>query len=332
MDGTMPENGIIIETADLARLMPMHLCLSPDGTVAGYGPTLAKLAAGRLAPGQSFFDLFEVRRPDGIHDLAGLTARAGQRLHVQLRHPPGTGFRGVAVPLVGRGGVLLNLSFGIAVVDAVRDHDLTDADFAPTDLAMELLYLVEAKTAVMAELRDLNLRLEGAKTAAEEQALTDTLTGLCNRRGLDLALAQLVVRGAPFGLMHLDLDFFKAVNDTLGHAAGDHVLQEVAQVLRMQMRGGDTVARLGGDEFVIVLPGLVDAEKLGGIATRVIGQLTQPIPFDGRMCRISASIGMTVSTAYDPPLRPDRLASEADEALYEAKRNGRGCAVFRAPG
>ena len=86
----------------------------------------------------SFFSLFEVRRPAGVKDMARLTDRPGQKLHLRLRGAPGTAFRALAVPLAGQ-GVLLNLSFGVGLPDAVRDHALTDADFAPTDLAMELL-------------------------------------------------------------------------------------------------------------------------------------------------------------------------------------------------
>ncbi|MCA3447000.1 MAG: diguanylate cyclase [Rhodobacter sp.] len=328
MAAALQTDALLISADALCRMMPMHIRLSADGRIAGVGPTLAKLMSGQGVAGRPFFSLFEVRRPGGIGDLAALTRWVGQPMHLRLRLAPDTTLRGLAVRLADDNGLLLNLSFGSSVTDAVRAHDLTDSDFAPTDLAMELLYVVEAKTAVMKELRDLNHRLEGAKTAAEEQALTDTLTGLRNRRALDLAMAQVIVRNMPFGLMHMDLDYFKSVNDTLGHAAGDAVLREVGRILRGQTRDADTIARTGGDEFVILLPGLVDATVLWTIAGRIIAQLDQPILHEGRACRVSASIGMTVSTTYSQA-QPDRMMADADDALYEAKRAGRGRAVFR---
>ena len=150
------------------------------------------------------------------------------------------------------------------------DYALVSSDFAATDLAIEMLYLVEAKSAAMEASRKLNLRLQGAMIAAEEQAFTDTLTGLKNRRAMDHVLARLIEAGREFALMHIDLDFFKAVNDTLGHAAGDHVLQNVARIMVEETRSDDTVARVGGDEFVILFDGLTDRETLVRVAERII--------------------------------------------------------------
>lgn len=231
--------------AALSRLMPLFLCLDAAGRITALGPTLAKLLPHNTLIGQKSGDLFDLKRPSRRADLAAIQAVASARLHLAFRSDPAITFRGLAMPLQG-GGLMINLSFGIGVTEAVRRHGLTEADFAPTDLTVEMLYLAEAKSAVVGELRDLNLRLQGAKIAAEEQALTDTLTGLRNRRALDLALGELTRHGHTFGLMHIDLDFFKQVNDTLGHAAGDHVLRVVARILTAQTRSSDTVARVGG--------------------------------------------------------------------------------------
>ncbi len=328
MEETVP---ISLTPAMLDCLMPLNLRLDGGGRIVATGPTLAKLVPGNALIGVDLFAAFAVRRLAVIGSMAELYARMGEQLHLSLLGPGHSGvFHGLALPLAGGQGTLINLSFGSSVVDAVRGHGLTHADFAPTDLAIEMLYVVEAKSAMMGALLDLSLREYGSKVAAEEQAMTDPLTGLRNRRGLDLVLADLTRSGTPFGLMHLDLDFFKAVNDTLGHAAGDHVLCGVAAVLRAETRASETVARVGGDEFVIMLPGLADPAVLANIARRIIDRLTQPFEYEGQPCRISASIGVTVSTLYEKP-DPDRMLNDADEALYASKRAGRAQARFHVP-
>lgn len=306
--------------AVLDVLCPMHVILSGSGHVRHTGATLQKLCPGRRLAGMAVFDLFEIRRPRDLRTMDDLRRAAGSKLHLQLRDPPCTAFKGVVAPWGD--GAVINLSFGIAILDAVRDHALTSADFAATDMTVEMLYLVEAKSAAMEAGRKLNQRLEGARIAAEEQAFTDTLTGLKNRRALDHVLRRTGAAGRPFALLHLDLDYFKAVNDTLGHPAGDHVLQRVAAILVEETREKDTVARTGGDEFVLVLQGPADPGRVARIACRIIARLEQPIPYDGRVCRISGSIGISLSGSYDSP-DPGRMMADADLALYTSKRQGR---------
>lgn len=320
-----------VSSAALDRLMPLHLVLTKDGTIASHGPTLIRLIDGPGVMGRNFFDTFEVRRPAGLATMSDLLAHTGEKLNVTLRGAQRTvPFRGLAVPIGDGAGLLVNLSFGIGVIDAVRQYKLTEGDFASTDLAVEMLYLVEANAAAMGALRGLARRLEDDKLMAEAQALTDTLTGLRNRRALTQTLEGLVHARVPLGLMHIDLDYFKTVNDTLGHAAGDHVLRVVAQILQRETRSEDTAARVGGDEFVLVYPGMTDPARLEAVARRIIEQLSQPIDFEGRACRISASVGIAMSSQYDQP-DVARMHNDADEALYASKRDGRGRVRFHLP-
>jgi diguanylate cyclase (GGDEF)-like protein len=318
-----------LTAAALGRLMPLYLALSADGTITGAGVTLTKMFPQQTLIGQSLFDVFSLRRFGAITTMNGLRARVGQEISLS-RRDGGASLRGMAVPLSGGDGLLLNLSFGIGVIKAVRNFGLTNTDFAPTDHAIELLYLVEANAAVMGELARLNLGLKGAKSAAEARALTDTLTGLGNRRALDEAIDRIQELGRPFALLHLDLDFFKAVNDTHGHAAGDQVLVAVADVLRHAVRDGDVITRVGGDEFVLVLPNPPDDTTLLRIADRIITGLQVPIPFEGKQCLISGSIGIALSKGFKSGDLAQMQAA-ADAALYASKHAGRRRATLASP-
>ncbi|MBV7394122.1 GGDEF domain-containing protein [Mameliella sediminis] len=303
----------------LHLICPMHLVLEPTGHIRQAGPTLHKISPDRLE-GAHVLEVFEVFRPRAVTTMEQLLQTEGRKIRLRLRGGVKTQLYGILVG-DGQGGAVVNLSFGIHVMSAVRDYALTNSDFAATDLAMEMLYLVEAKSAAMDASRSLNTRLQGAMVAAEERAFTDTLTGLRNRRALDAILERFKRSGDPFSLMHIDLDFFKQVNDTLGHAAGDLVLRQVARVMTDVIRKDDTAVRVGGDEFLIVFGGLVQPQRLADIAENLIRRIEEPVSYEGQPCRISASIGISMSDGG--PCDPAELLEQADMALYASKRAGR---------
>lgn len=329
MDGTFPPDPLRLDCADLARLMPMFLWIDPDSTIRAAGPTLAKLWPAPLA-GLDFFRVFELRKPRGVVRARDLASLAGHRILLALRDGGSQALRGIAVRAGEGQGTFINLSFGLSVAEAVRTHRLSHADFAPTDLTVELLYLTEVKGAVMAELAALNTRLREAQARAEAQAMTDPLTGLANRRGFEIALAGMLAgarRGGGFALLHVDLDHFKVINDTFGHAAGDDILTGVATALRAELRGVDVTARVGGDEFMVLLAGVRDAQVVRDIAGRLIRHIETLVPVPGEAVRISASIGAAL-TPPDSEIGASDLLAEADLALYAAKRAGRGRCVL----
>lgn len=322
----MTAAAVAITPAALDRLLPLYARLDAGTVLRGLGPTLARLL-GAGALGQRLDAVFGLTHPARVRTAADLCHTTPLRL--VLHGPVATPFKGVAVPLAD-GGALLNLSFGYRLQDAVRDHRLSGSDFAPTDLANEYLYLVEANTAILSEARRASDRLRGARALALEQALTDPLTGLRNRRGLDRALARLAASGQPFGLIHIDLDHFKRINDTLGHAAGDRVLAEVAARLKRAVRDADGVARLGGDEFVVLLPGLRGRARAGRVARRLLRDLERPLPLLPPAAPLSASLGVALWDGAGPA-GAEALLLAADRALYRSKGTGRGRITVATP-
>jgi len=171
-----------------------------------------------------------------------------------------------------------------------------------------------------------------AHARIQHLSLHDPLTGLANRNKLARHLEQLLLRGSdapPLTLLLLDLDNFKPINDSLGHAAGDAVLQEVATRLRDTTRDVDLVARLGGDEFILVLNGMDNRTEVDRFCARLISLLQQPIVFDNQPLHIGASIGVAQSRTLG--FDAGELIRCADIALYQAKAEGKSTWRYFAP-
>ncbi|TIL29054.1 EAL domain-containing protein [Mesorhizobium sp.] len=170
-----------------------------------------------------------------------------------------------------------------------------------------------------------NAELESAKARIEHIALHDSLTGLPNRRYLDQVLEDYAANARRTGgyaaLLHIDLDRFKHINDTLGHAAGDAMLVHASTVLRSKVDGEGFVARIGGDEFIVLCAVHDDVEQLALLADRVISQMREPVYYQGHRCRFGVSVGIAVDNGKD--VEAKHLLVNADIALYRAKSRGR---------
>ncbi len=196
-----------------------------------------------------------------------------------------------------------------------------------------VIALIQARTTLLRrrqhELEDMvNVRtaeLRTIQSKLETLAYADPLTGLPNRRLFNDEMRHLAAQaqrgGGTFGLLLIDLDHFKAVNDTLGHDAGDALLVEAAQRLKLAVREADRVVRLGGDEFAVLLTGLVDEHTIGSICNRIVGSLAEPVVFGDVTMRISASVGAARFEVSQSGV--DGLYKAADLALYRAKEAGR---------
>jgi diguanylate cyclase (GGDEF)-like protein len=231
----------------------------------------------------SYDSQFRVRRPDG-----------------EIRH-----IRSVATRFVGDDGNprILGVNWDVTA-DVVLNEDLRRAT-----------QLTEAR----------NGELELARVRIEHNALHDSLTGLPNRRYLDEMLKRHAATGygdsGSMALLHIDLDRFKQINDTLGHAAGDAMLVHASAVLRDNCSSDDFVARIGGDEFVVLTTASAGDIQLGALAERIVAQMRRPVTYEGHECRFGVSIGIAADRAA--PLDARRLLINADIALYRAKARGR---------
>ncbi|KQZ95356.1 histidine kinase [Mesorhizobium sp. Root157] len=202
--------------------------------------------------------------------------------------------------------------------DGDETPKLVGADW---DVTADILLTRELESAKnLAEIR--NAELVEAQSRIEHDALHDSLTGLPNRRYLDSELKRTgSFESEQTAILHIDLDRFKQINDTLGHAAGDAMLIHAAAILKSAVRPADFVARIGGDEFVVLCRSGLDPNQLGMLADEIISQMRQPVNYHGHQCRFGVSIGIALEAA--DMADPRRLLVNADIALYRAKSMGR---------
>lgn len=195
-------------------------------------------------------------------------------------------------------------------------------------IALDVSEQFQKKDALMAAKNDAEAKraeLEAMHAMLQHNAMHDPLTGLQNRRALDEALERLAVEPQDplkrVTLLHIDLDRFKQINDTLGHAAGDAMLVHAANVLRKNTRKGDLVARIGGDEFVVLVQNKGTNKDIATLAGRIIERMNVPLDYKGQECRFGVSIGIAREQSRRSSVK--QLLVNADIALYRAKAHGR---------
>ncbi len=278
---------------------PLTLAVGDNGAVL---PGDHRYDARSLRPLVESLEAAQVYRSSGSGPVAGFLAREGFA-------------DAVIAPLIDNGHVLGALIIADQISD-LRGFDENDLRLAET---------LASHTAVALENGHLEQSLQQLRVLEGQltfQAMHDPLTGLANRTLFrdDLTRA-LDEHGPSFGaVMFIDLDDFKTVNDTLGHAAGDEMLLEVADRIRSCSRDTDTVSRLGGDEFAVLLPGTFEAEKAQAAADHILRSFDTPTSILGRPIQIRASIGIAVATTE---CDAESIMRNADTAMYQAKAHGK---------
>ncbi|MBB5204906.1 diguanylate cyclase (GGDEF)-like protein [Inhella inkyongensis] len=259
--------------------------------------------------------------------LAALSLIAAQVLRLQRGSWP------LALLILPMGAHILQALLGLArVVLVLLGHD-TGLSLPQVTQPHALLIMLTSLVALSLGFGFVTLHAGRLQRELNDQATTDPLTGLSNRRGFERALAREWRRrqrlGTPMAVLMLDIDHFKQINDSQGHAGGDQALIRMGEVLRSEFRPYDLIGRLGGEEFCVVLPGALREEALTAAERLRQSDWTYAQDPQGKALRYSLSIGVALADARDTDA--EALLQRADTALYQAKLGGRDQVVLSQP-
>ncbi|MBU0594226.1 MAG: diguanylate cyclase [Gammaproteobacteria bacterium] len=216
-----------------------------------------------------------------------------------------------------------------AVRSFAETHELTPVPVHSRDeLGLLARSIGQMQEDILAHLNDLEQRNDEMEHRAQHDALTGAPNRVMFHELLQFSIGNARRNGSQLAVLFIDLDHFKEVNDTYGHAAGDAILIEVARRLKTAVRESDAVARLSGDEFVVMIQPVDDPQQLAVIAQKLIKALQDPIEFEGQSLHISASIGISVFPGDGDDM--EQLLHNADTAMYHSKRKGRNTFHFYA--
>jgi diguanylate cyclase (GGDEF)-like protein/PAS domain S-box-containing protein len=324
----------VADSVAIAGYIALHICL----IIALSLTIVRRLTDDVLANEEKFAKAFELapyaliiaRRDDwrvvevnaGFSGMFGLgRAEALGRTLPELLPPPG-------------GGLLPVQAF--AAADRGEKREITALRRSGEVMTGQLVsedIVIDGQPHVLSTIDDVTEESR-LRRRLEELAATDSLTGLPNRRRFaerfGIALQNARRHRTRMAVMSMDLDRFKSVNDSLGHAAGDAVLVEAARRLTGSLRQADVVARFGGDEFVVLLTEVGGLEDAAGVAEKIVTAFRRPFELPGRQVSLTASLGLAVYPDYGEGL--EVLLRRSDEALYATKRAGRdGYRVWREP-
>lgn len=323
-----PEDHIGLNPDDIDLLNPFFLRVGLEGRVMAHGRTIPRVYGVDDLVGREVSDLFIFVRPRNVTPdqlVAGLPS-----LKIRTRISEGelsTTFNGSSVPFYGPDGsaegAILMLSPGIEVQRLVDLFALKQKDLPAADSSADLLFLVQTQKQMLLDAIANAERLERARHQAEEMASTDSMTGLMNRRGLTQRFEKIMASKSGCGVLHVDLDRFKPINDTYGHTAGDAVILGVARILEDVCPAPSFAARIGGDEFVVVAPGADTLALLKSIARDIHAEISRPIDWNGVPVQVGATCGLAMAEPGQQTTL-DEILHMSDLALFEGKRSDRG--------